>query len=182
MRGYLARMTSPIKGGMIPRDLPLMGGGDNVSAHPPHDRADLDVGGRDVLQERGGERTVAASWSIRGPGDLPVHRHAGFLIDFQSRIGQIRLVDLTGQLRVFVREIQVSEAKAHLASLLDAVERGETIIITRHGKPIARIVPEADLRRAEFDRVIAEIEEFRGTMPRIPLEELLSARHEGHKY
>jgi len=86
MRGYLARMTSPIKGGMIPRDLPLMGGGDNVSAHPPHDRADLDVGGRDVLQERGGERTVAASWSIRGPGDLPVHRHAGFLIDFQSRI------------------------------------------------------------------------------------------------
>ena len=80
------------------------------------------------------------------------------------------------------REVQASEAKTHFARLLDEVERGETIIITRHGKPIARIVPEADLRQAEFDRVIAEIEEFRGTMPRIPLEELLSARHEGHKY
>jgi prevent-host-death family protein len=81
-----------------------------------------------------------------------------------------------------MREVQASEAKAHLPSLLDAVERGETIIITRHGKPIARIVPEADRRQAEFDRVIAEIEEFRQTMPRISLEELLSARHEGHKY
>jgi prevent-host-death family protein len=76
-----------------------------------------------------------------------------------------------------MREIQASEAKARLPSLLDAVERGETIIITRHGKPIARIVPEA----SELDRVIADIEEFRKTMPRIPLEELLSARHEGHK-
>jgi prevent-host-death family protein len=81
-----------------------------------------------------------------------------------------------------MREVQASEAKAHLPSLLDAVERGETVIITRHGKPIARIVPEADRRQAEFDRVIAEIEEFRKTMPRIPLEELLAARHEGHKY
>jgi prevent-host-death family protein len=77
-----------------------------------------------------------------------------------------------------MREVQASDAKAHLPSLLDAVERGETIIITRHGKPIARIVPEA----SELDRVIADIEEFRKTMPRIPLEELLSARHEGHKY
>jgi prevent-host-death family protein len=81
-----------------------------------------------------------------------------------------------------MREVQASEAKAHLPSILDAVERGETIIITRHGKPIARIVPEADRRQAELDRVIAEIEEFRQTMPRISLEELLSARHEGHKY
>jgi prevent-host-death family protein len=81
-----------------------------------------------------------------------------------------------------MREVQASEAKAHLPSLLDAVERGETVVITRHGKPIARIVPEADRRRIELDRVMAEIEEFRQTMPRIPLEELLTARHEGHKY
>jgi len=81
-----------------------------------------------------------------------------------------------------MREVQASEAKVHLPSILDAVERGETIVITRHGKPIARIVPEVDLRRAELDRVMAEIVEFRQTMPRIPLEDLLSARHEGHKY
>jgi prevent-host-death family protein len=81
-----------------------------------------------------------------------------------------------------MREIQASEAKAHLPSLLDDVERGETLIITRHGKPIARIVPEGDLRQAAVDRALAEIEKFRKTMPRIPLEEIISGRHEGHKY
>ena len=45
-----------------------------------------------------------------------------------------------------MREIQASEAKARLPALLDEVERGETLIITRHGKHIARIVPEADSR------------------------------------
>jgi prevent-host-death family protein len=81
-----------------------------------------------------------------------------------------------------MREVQVSEAKAQLPSLLDDVERGETVIITRHGKPIARIVPATDRRQVEIVRVMAEIEEFRKTMPRIPLEDILSARHEGHKY
>jgi prevent-host-death family protein len=81
-----------------------------------------------------------------------------------------------------MREVQASDAKTHLPNLLDAVERGETIVITRHGKPIARIVPEVDRRQVELDRVLSEIEEFRKTMPSIPLEELLSARHEGHKY
>jgi prevent-host-death family protein len=80
-----------------------------------------------------------------------------------------------------MKEVQASEAKTHLPSLLDAVERGETIVITRHGRPIARIVPEADHRRARLDRVFAEVEEFRKTMPRISVEELLEARHEGHK-
>lgn len=81
-----------------------------------------------------------------------------------------------------MREVQASEAKARLATLLDEVERGETVVITRHGKPIARIVPEADRRKAKLERALAEIEEFRKTMPRLSLEDLLSERHEGHKY
>lgn len=81
-----------------------------------------------------------------------------------------------------MREIQASDAKARLANLLDEVERGETLIITRHGKPIARIVREADGRQDRIDRTLAEIDEFRRTMPPISLEDILSARHEGHKY
>jgi prevent-host-death family protein len=46
-----------------------------------------------------------------------------------------------------MREIQASHAKAHLPQLLDDVERGETLIITRHGRAIARIVPEVDRGR-----------------------------------
>jgi prevent-host-death family protein len=35
--------------------------------------------------------------------------------------------------------ITVSEAKAHFAELLKRAEAGETVIVTRHGKPVARI-------------------------------------------
>jgi len=79
-----------------------------------------------------------------------------------------------------MREIQASEAEAKLANLLDAVERGETLIITRHGRPIARILPEMDRPQARIDQTLVEIEQFRETMPSIPLEEVLSARHQGH--
>ena len=48
-----------------------------------------------------------------------------------------------------MREVQASEAKTHLPQLLDDVERGETIVITRHGRPIARLVPDEDRRQAE---------------------------------
>jgi prevent-host-death family protein len=33
------------------------------------------------------------------------------------------------------------EAKTHLAQLLERVERGEEITITRRGRPVARLVP-----------------------------------------
>ena len=40
-------------------------------------------------------------------------------------------------------EIGAFEAKNKLGMLLDRVESGEEIIITRHGKPVARLVPNA---------------------------------------
>ena len=62
-----------------------------------------------------------------------------------------------------MREIQASEAKAHLPQLLDDVERGETLIITRHGRAIARIVPEVDRRQEEVERgrIVSRVEEPR---------------------
>jgi prevent-host-death family protein len=81
-----------------------------------------------------------------------------------------------------MREIQASKAKTHLSQLLDEVERGETIVITRHGRAIARIVPETERRQAEIDGAIADIKALRRTTGRISVDELLSARHEGHKY
>ena len=47
-----------------------------------------------------------------------------------------------------MRDIQASDAKTHLPQILDEVERGETVRITRHGRPIARIVPETNRRQA----------------------------------
>ncbi len=36
------------------------------------------------------------------------------------------------------------EAKNKLGSLLDRVEQGEEVLITRHGKPVAKLVPSGD--------------------------------------
>jgi prevent-host-death family protein len=40
-----------------------------------------------------------------------------------------------------MEEVGAFEAKNTLGALLDRVERGEEIVITRHGKPVARLVP-----------------------------------------
>ena len=81
-----------------------------------------------------------------------------------------------------MREVQASEAKTHLAKLLDDVERGESIIVTRHGRPIARIVPENIRRQQEIDDAISTIKALRKHTGKITVAELLSARHAGHKY
>jgi prevent-host-death family protein len=80
-----------------------------------------------------------------------------------------------------MRRVQASEAKTHLPKLLDAVERGEVIVITRHGRPIARIVPEQQLRRKEIEQAIANIRALGSRLGPVSVEEILSARDEGRK-
>ena len=53
------------------------------------------------------------------------------------------------------------EAKAHLFALLERVAKGEEIIITRHGKAVARLVPAATAHRAQIDRAIARLKALR---------------------
>lgn len=55
-------------------------------------------------------------------------------------------------------EIGAFEAKNTLGTLLDRVERGEEIVITRHGKPVARLVPntrriDESQSQAAFNRI-----------------------------
>jgi len=40
-----------------------------------------------------------------------------------------------------MEEINVRDARRELKALLDRVEQGEEIVILRHGKPVARLVP-----------------------------------------
>jgi prevent-host-death family protein len=81
-----------------------------------------------------------------------------------------------------ILEYQASDAKAKWAELLDEVERGHTIRITRHGKTIARLVPEAEQRAAEIAEAIKELRALREKTAKAPLAEILASRHEGHKY
>jgi prevent-host-death family protein len=58
-------------------------------------------------------------------------------------------------------EVGSFEAKTHLSHLLDQVQRGETITITRHGKPVARLVPVGGSSRDDRRRAIAQLKELR---------------------
>jgi prevent-host-death family protein len=78
------------------------------------------------------------------------------------------------------------EAKTKLSELLDRVEAGETVTITRHGKPVAKLVP-AGLDREERARRRALIDEIkrkrvgwdRGAKPGTTIPDLIKA---GRRY
>ncbi len=57
-------------------------------------------------------------------------------------------------------EIGAYEAKTHLSELLARVAKGEQIVITKHGSPIAYLMP-AGQRKTEASEVIHEIKELR---------------------
>ena len=52
------------------------------------------------------------------------------------------------------------EAKTHLSTLLERVARGEEVLITKHGKPVARLVPEKTIDRESTAAAIARLKEL----------------------
>ena len=55
------------------------------------------------------------------------------------------------------------EAKTHLPRLLERVAEGERITITRHGIPVAMLVPPSPEAKADPAEVIRQIKDFRRT-------------------
>lgn len=56
-----------------------------------------------------------------------------------------------------MREIGIRELKAELSTLLRAVEAGERVRVTRHGTPVAEIVPAGSARAKEqLRRLVAD--------------------------
>ena len=41
-----------------------------------------------------------------------------------------------------MKSVGLAEAKAHLSALLDAVEAGDEVVITRRGQAVARLIPD----------------------------------------
>jgi prevent-host-death family protein len=50
-----------------------------------------------------------------------------------------------------MRQVGIFDAKTHLSSLVDEVEKGREIVITRHGRPVAKLV-----RADKYDRLTPE--------------------------
>ena len=80
-----------------------------------------------------------------------------------------------------MREVGTYEAKTHLPELLKAVETGETIVITRRGTPIAKLVPVAGSRSADVSAVIARMQRARALRQSVATEDILTARDEGRR-
>lgn len=62
-----------------------------------------------------------------------------------------------------MREVGAFEAKNNFGNLLNAVEQGEEIVITRHGKPVARLVPNEG--RIDSSEAIAALQRIRARAP-----------------
>ena len=60
-----------------------------------------------------------------------------------------------------MKTIGASEARTHFARLLEWVAKGEQIVITRHGTPVARLVPFAKPDGERARRAISRLKAFR---------------------
>jgi prevent-host-death family protein len=58
--------------------------------------------------------------------------------------------------------VTVVEAKAHLSELLNKVENGEDVVITRHGRPVAKL---SAVQRPK--QPLRSLAAFRAKMPRL---------------
>jgi prevent-host-death family protein len=75
-----------------------------------------------------------------------------------------------------MRTAGVREARQNLSALLDEVKKGREIVITEHGRPVAKLVPPDRPRRKGFPNLAA----FRRSMPILdpPLSTLIEQERE----
>ena len=57
-------------------------------------------------------------------------------------------------------EVGAYEAKTHLPRLLERVQHGERVTITRHGVPVAMLVPVAPVTKPDIRAAINELKAF----------------------
>ncbi len=84
-----------------------------------------------------------------------------------------------------LRYVHAAEAEDRLLELLRCVEKGDTIVITRHGKKVAHLTPPDEERERELRKEVGEeLMRRRATwkMTKMTTQEILDLRHEGHRF
>jgi prevent-host-death family protein len=69
---------------------------------------------------------------------------------------------LYGKKGLVMITVSVAQAKARLSALLDKMEAGEEVVITRHGRPVANIAP---VTRQKQPLPLEKLATFRARMP-----------------
>lgn len=87
-----------------------------------------------------------------------------------------------------MESVGLFEAKTHLSELIARAERGEEVIITRHNKPVAKLVPISEVSPELYQRRLAALDALqaigRDMQKRggpITVEEILAWRDEGRR-
>jgi prevent-host-death family protein len=78
-----------------------------------------------------------------------------------------------------MKTVTAVEAKLNFGAVLDAVEAGEEVLVTRDGRPIARIAPANDVAMSRQDALV-RLAAF-GDGRRLGGLSLLSLRDEGRR-
>lgn len=80
-----------------------------------------------------------------------------------------------------MKTIGAFEAKNRLSELLDAAENGEEVMITKHGRPVAKLTPIDNFDRAKAREAADWLLEFRKKHPLrgLKIKDLIN---EGRKY
>ena len=77
-----------------------------------------------------------------------------------------------------MENISVAAAKSQLSAILDRVEAGEEVVITRRGKAVARLTAEKPAKRGKGSS-LAMLAAFRATLPISPVSTEAFVREQG---
>jgi prevent-host-death family protein len=86
-----------------------------------------------------------------------------------------------------MERVTAFRAKTNFGELLSRVAAGEEIVITRHDKPVARLIPEGQVSLSDVRQAVADLKQLRQKMSqrpgfrRISAAEIRSARDEGRR-
>ncbi len=85
-----------------------------------------------------------------------------------------------------MQTVTIAQAKDQLSSLIRAVESGDEVVLTRHGKPVVRLVAEQPVPLSGAERevqALAALEAGRSRLRgKIDFSEWKSLRDEGRRY
>ena len=74
--------------------------------------------------------------------------------------------------------IGIYDAKSRLSDLIDKVRAGKEVVITRHGEPVAKLVPMSPLQAADAAELVRDVRALRKRLnvrTTVPLRKLIEA-------
>lgn len=86
-----------------------------------------------------------------------------------------------------MRNVALSEAKDHFSEIMAAAENGEEFVVTRHGRPVAKIAPFTDRETVQMRarEATARLRDLRERLRRegktSTIEEMIDWKNEGRR-